>query len=240
MGVDGLTLSPNERSLIVAVLNRFDRRKRGASRLIVSCDELYSLLTPEQGEIVRRVVGIDPYGLGFRGPFIGLTEPPDNLVLVRGQEFAPGADGARQRIAPQYVSRTVLAAFRKMNRALRRETAGRTLLIESGYRSPAYQAVVFLRSLAFQHDFDFRETLKCVALPGYSEHGRPQKQALDLATPLGSSVSGDGPDFSTTREYAWLLKNACRFWFVLSYMRGNPYGIAYEPWHWRYFGPRHA
>ena len=36
----------------------------------------------------------------------------------------------------------------------------------------------------------------------------------------------------TRAVHAWLVANAVRFGFALSYPRDNPHGIAYEPWHW--------
>ncbi|MFH1046881.1 MAG: D-alanyl-D-alanine carboxypeptidase family protein [Patescibacteria group bacterium] len=227
------TFSPQEQTLIVDALAIVNRWKSSANRLIIRFDQLYNRLSPEQVAIVRRIILTDPRQLGFRGPFVGLSAPPDNLVLVGGQEFKRIVGGMRRIIAPQYVPHPVLVAFRQLNRALCRECIGCRLLIESGYRSPAYQAVVFLQSLV-RHDFDLLETARHVALPGFSEHSRPRRQALDLATPLGSSISGFGPDFAATREYAWLIRQAHRFRFVLSYPPDNPFGITFEPWHWRY------
>ena len=32
----------------------------------------------------------------------------------------------------------------------------------------------------------------------------------------------------------WLASHAGEFGFSMSYPRGNPHGIVYEPWHWLY------
>ncbi|MGO4780892.1 D-alanyl-D-alanine carboxypeptidase family protein, partial [Lysobacter sp. 2RAB21] len=37
-----------------------------------------------------------------------------------------------------------------------------------------------------------------------------------------------------TGAFAWLREQAGGYGFVMSYPRGNPHGIVYEPWHWRY------
>ncbi|HEX7917653.1 D-alanyl-D-alanine carboxypeptidase family protein, partial [Rudaea sp.] len=36
--------------------------------------------------------------------------------------------------------------------------------------------------------------------------------------------------------FAWLTKNAGTFGFAMSYPRGNPHALAYEPWHWCWRG----
>jgi LAS superfamily LD-carboxypeptidase LdcB len=69
---------------------------------------------------------------------------------------------------------------------------------------------------------------------GYSEH--QLGTAIDFTTPtLGSAFT----PFDTTPEYAWLISNAYRYGFVLSYPKGNAYYV-YEPWHWRFVGVKLA
>lgn len=65
---------------------------------------------------------------------------------------------------------------------------------------------------------------------GYSEH--QLGTTVDLTTPkVGATFSG----FSKTPEYAWLMANAYKYGFILSYPPNNSYYI-YEPWHWRFVG----
>lgn len=65
---------------------------------------------------------------------------------------------------------------------------------------------------------------------GYSEH--QLGTTLDIVTPEnGNTLSG----FDKTKGYAWLLDNAHRFGFILSYPKDNEY-YEYEPWHWRFVG----
>ncbi len=95
----------------------------------------------------------------------------------------------------------------------------------SGYRSHAYQLGIFRRKLARGQRLE--DILAVNAAPGYSEHhgGR----ALDIGTP------GEPPaeeSFEATPEFDWLTAKAARFGFSMSYPRGNPHGIVYEPWHW--------
>lgn len=69
---------------------------------------------------------------------------------------------------------------------------------------------------------------------GYSEH--QLGTTVDLTTPeLGARFS----DFETTPAYQWLVENAYKYGFILSYPKNNRYYI-FEPWHWRFVGVRLA
>lgn len=99
----------------------------------------------------------------------------------------------------------------------------------SGYRSHDYQLGIFERKLARGLGVD--DILAVNAAPGYSEHH--SGLALDVGTP------GEPPaeeSFERTAAFDWLRRNAPGYGFHMSYPRGNPHGIVYEPWHWRY-GP---
>lgn len=65
---------------------------------------------------------------------------------------------------------------------------------------------------------------------GYSEH--QLGTAIDFVTP---GVSTLNLRFASSSAYAWLVANAYRYGFELSYPKNNPYYI-YEPWHWRFVG----
>ncbi len=99
------------------------------------------------------------------------------------------------------------------------------LLLVSAFRSVDYQRSIFDRKLAQGVPLD--DILRVNAAPGYSEHHTGR--AVDIATrgcpPLTEA-------FETTDAFEWLTRNAGRFGFEMSYPRDNPYGIAYEPWHW--------
>jgi D-alanyl-D-alanine carboxypeptidase len=114
-------------------------------------------------------------------------------------------------------------AWQRMRAAARVE--GVVLDAISGWRSHDYQLGIFERKLARGQSIE--RILAVNAAPGYSEHhgGR----ALDIGTP------GEPPaeeSFEHTPAFAWLQRRARDFGFVLSYPRGNPHGIVYEPWHW--------
>ena len=65
---------------------------------------------------------------------------------------------------------------------------------------------------------------------GYSEH--QLGTTVDITTP---EVGGAYTSFANTDGYQWLLKNAYKYGFILSYPEGNDFYV-YEPWHWRYVG----
>ena len=65
---------------------------------------------------------------------------------------------------------------------------------------------------------------------GYSEH--QLGTTVDFSTAARAGVL-DG--FEVTPEYAWLLNNAYKYGFVLSYPQNNVY-YEFEPWHWRFVG----
>jgi len=69
---------------------------------------------------------------------------------------------------------------------------------------------------------------------GYSEH--QLGTAVDFTT-VERGATFDR--FEETNEYRWLLRNAHRFGFVLSYPENNSY-YQFEPWHWRFVGVRLA
>lgn len=65
---------------------------------------------------------------------------------------------------------------------------------------------------------------------GYSEH--QLGTTVDFTTTsVGASFSG----FDNTEAFDWLVENAYKYGFILSYPKENTY-YTYEPWHWRFVG----
>jgi len=76
------------------------------------------------------------------------------------------------------------------------------------------------------------ERAKVSAPPGYSEH------STGFAIDIGDATQRETDfetDFENTDAFRWLIKNAAKFHFKLSFNKDNKY-IDYEPWHWRYEG----
>lgn len=100
-----------------------------------------------------------------------------------------------------------------------------TLLLVSAFRSLEYQRQIFERKIAAGQPLE--SILKVNAPPGYSEHHTGR--AVDLTTPGCAPLS---EEFEMTAAFDWLVRNGHRFGFAMTYPRENPFGIAYEPWHW--------
>ncbi|WP_148713806.1 M15 family metallopeptidase [Chitinolyticbacter meiyuanensis] len=115
------------------------------------------------------------------------------------------------------------AAWRAMQQAALDD--GIVLRIASAYRGTQRQVELIRRKLSMGQPID--NILQVLAPPGCSEHHTGR--AVDIYTPGGPVVE---EAFETTAAYAWLMENAWRFGFRLSFPRDNPYGYVYEPWHW--------
>ncbi len=99
------------------------------------------------------------------------------------------------------------------------------LQVVSAFRSIEYQLGIIRRKL--ERGLAIDEILRVSAAPGYSEHH--SGRALDITTPGFAALE---EQFEDSAAFAWLSTNAQSYGFWLSYPRGNPHGIAYEPWHW--------
>jgi D-alanyl-D-alanine carboxypeptidase len=132
--------------------------------------------------------------------------------------IGPNPEGGDIQLAPE-----ASAAWERMRDAAHGD--GMTLVAISGFRSIDRQSEIIRAKLASGQAID--EILRTVAAPGYSEHHTGR--AIDIGIPGGEALT---EEFADTPEFRWLEANAGSFGFTLSYPRGNPHGISYEPWHW--------
>jgi len=105
------------------------------------------------------------------------------------------------------------------------------LVFLSGYRSINLQNDIFY-SLKSIRNQEAAERARVSAPPGYSEH------STGFAIDIGDATQRETDfetDFENTDAFKWLIKNAAKFHFKLSFDKDNKY-IDYEPWHWRYEG----
>ena len=105
------------------------------------------------------------------------------------------------------------------------------LVFLSGYRSVNLQNDIFY-SLKSIRNQEASERARVSAPPGYSEH------STGFAIDIGDATQRETDfetDFEKTDAFRWLIKNAAKFHFKLSFNKDNKY-IDYEPWHWRYEG----
>ena len=134
-----------------------------------------------------------------------------------------GVDGREYCLQPN-----AALAWRSMKIAAAND--GVTVVLGSAFRSVARQAEIIQKNLDEGRPLD--DILASIAPPGYSEHHTGR--AIDI-------VSDDVPEieaaFEGTAAYGWLLANAKRFGFVMTYPRGNKDGYVYEPWHWCHHAP---
>jgi D-alanyl-D-alanine carboxypeptidase len=128
--------------------------------------------------------------------------------------------GRERQLTPE-----AAAAWSDLQSASARD--GVTLLLVSAFRGLDYQRQIFERKMAAGQPLE--EILKVNAPPGYSEHHTGR--AVDLTTPLCAPLT---EEFETTAAFAWLAREGERFGFAMTYPRDNPFGIAYEPWHWAF------
>ncbi len=226
-----------QKKIINSILSKIKAIEAGGSELggrlaTISFDELDSFLQPEESNLIEILLGVDPARFGFLGKHLGIVQVPPDLVKVSHQKMVL-SDGKEVVLSPQFVPRNVFIGFEKLNHAMERDINHR-LLIESAYRSPAYQIITLLHYLATEYQFDLAQTARRVAFPGFSEHGFPPLLALDFVTVKGKGFEGEVLEFDETQEFAWLTNHAQEFGFVLSYPKDNTDGIMYEPWHWRF------
>jgi len=105
------------------------------------------------------------------------------------------------------------------------------LVFLSGYRSINLQNEIFYSLKSFRNQ-EAAERARVSAPPGYSEH------STGFAIDIGDATKRETdfePEFENTDAFKWLIKNAAKFHFKLSFTKDNKY-IDYEPWHWRYEG----
>ena len=118
-----------------------------------------------------------------------------------------------------------MAGWKKMQSTAAED--GVVLALVSAYRGVDYQRGIIERKLAA--GTGIAAILEVNAAPGYSEHHTGR--AVDITTPGEEPLEAT---FEATAAFRWLRERASGFGFLLSYPPGNPYGIAYEPWHWCY------
>lgn len=131
-----------------------------------------------------------------------------------------------------YVRAELIPDLRAMAAAAR--AAGATLAVESAYRSFASQIASFNIWLS---RYGYATAIVGSARPGHSEH--------QLGTTLDFKSAGGGApwaiggyDWATTKAGHWMMANAWKYGFALSYPKGKKAQVCYgyEPWHYRYFG----
>lgn len=218
---------------VQGVLAAVERLKQsGMFSPVMTMDTLTGALPDDQKQLVEQVLELDPQDYGVATPYVGLETAPDDLVLVSGQRYV--RDGTETTIEDRYLPKHVHAAFLDMNYAFEEDNPGRSLLIGAGYRSPAYQVVVFVWWLVTKYDGDIGKTIRHASPPAYSQHAIASQTAIDIMTIDGRPSDDNPEDFKGTLEYSWLQQHASAFDFYESWPENNGYGMRPESWHWQY------
>ncbi len=147
--------------------------------------------------------------------------------------YPVGYETAMTKVGGVLLKPAAAEAFEKMVQAARQD--GVLIVLRSGYRSDAHQSHLFYGGAAAR-GISLAARARTSAPPGFSEHHTGYAVDLDDGrTPRPLSQS-----FERTQAGRWLMENAHRFCFELSFPRDNAQGIAYEPWHWRFIGTADA
>lgn len=105
------------------------------------------------------------------------------------------------------------------------------LSVLSGYRSFGTQANL---KASYKIQYGTTAANRFSADQGYSEH--QLGSTVDFTTPKNGEDLGA---FEKSTAYPWLLDNAHRYGFILSYPKGNAF-YKFESWHWRFVGVEFA
>jgi D-alanyl-D-alanine carboxypeptidase len=123
---------------------------------------------------------------------------------------------------PFVLTRPAAMAWKKICEAASSENV--ILNPASGFRSYLYQKKLIESQLLKGRTLN--EILTFNAIPGFSEHH------TGCAVDICADPSIPEAVFHETETFRWMLENAARFNFRLSYPRDNQYGMIFEPWHW--------
>lgn len=164
-------------------------------------------------EAMHRELGIDPDYMAQCN--LPLYPEPQRLVATETDYY-----GRPQRLTPE-----AFAAWRAMKQQAAAD--GIVLHLISAFRDLDYQRGLIARKLAAGQAI--ADILRVNAAPGFSEHHTGR--AIDIGT---TDCDALVEEFENTPAFQWLADHAEGHDFSLSFPRGNPFGIDYEPWHWCY------
>lgn len=131
-------------------------------------------------------------------------------------------------LKPQ-ISASILPFFTEMQKNAEKE--GIYIIIDSGYRSYAYQQIIFHKNV---EKLGYELALKYVALPGESEH--QTGYAFDVASFRNGKYFENKEE--DEKEIVWMMNNCYKYGFILRYPKEKEEitGFNYEPWHYRFVG----
>lgn len=159
------------------------------------------------------------------------TEKVDNLLGHLPYQEAPASELKPITANGQIKLRAAAAEkFKAMSAAAARE--GISLVPISGFRAVGDQKHLFFDVKAQRGQVTTKRA-EVSAPPGYSEHHTGYAVDIGDGKTPATNLS---PTFENTSAFKWLEKNAAYYSFEISFPKGNPQGVNYEPWHWRFVG----
>ena len=170
-------------------------------------------------EVALNKVTIKPTKLGHF-PYQEAKE--EDLVVV-----ASYAQGQYQRY--ERLHKDAALALMQMIYAARDN--GVWIVPVSGYRDIEKQDYLFKAQVRRRGSEE--AAAKLSAPPGHSEHHSGYTVDLTDGHLLNQDITYR---FASTDAYKWLMSNAHKFGFELSFPENNSQGVSFEPWHWRYVG----
>ena len=125
----------------------------------------------------------------------------------------------------QFLSFEASKAFEKMKSDAKMDKIDINFI--SAFRSFDAQANIIERKIkkGYSKERIFNENM----YPGYSEHHTGN--AIDIVAKNTYTLN---QEFENSEVFKWLIGNASRYNFFLTYPKNNIHGIMYEPWHWVY------
>ena len=199
---------------------------------------LLEKLTLNLPEEIRKTILDDVHG--FMDQISLVLDLPVDTLLMADKQHSLGTDYIPEDIVmlTDYPQLTLSRNDRSLRKILIQDLLfmvedagmeGLTLVISSAYRSYAYQDRLFNWNVE-QNGMETAERES--ARPGTSQH------QLGTAIDFGSITD----EYAFTSAGMWLLENAWKYGFSLSYPDGYEYltGYRYECWHFRYITPAAA
>lgn len=100
----------------------------------------------------------------------------------------------------------------------------------SCWRSTEYQRQVFCSGI----NVGLMQRAQTSAPPGFSEHATGY--VIDFGTANPGSCRNIEGCFAATPVGQWLIRNAPKYGFEMSFPAGSKQRVTWEPWHWRWVG----
>ena len=200
-----------EQQVTVALTDAVDKFKRQVGKLTGTVDTLEKLTTTDP-DLLQKYSRI--YFLNEHYKPADLSFIEEKFDYVNGKEVT--------------ISSEVLPFLSDLLEEA--EDDGVDLIVLSGYRSFTEQGTL---KNVYTTNYGVGAN-RFSADQGYSEH--QLGTAVDFtSTTIGENLSA----FESSEAHTWLLQNAHKYGFVMSYPENNEFYV-YEPWHWRFVGKKLA